>query len=94
MTALLTLPILLPLVGAGCSMIVGRSRALQRIVSLTVLTAVAAVSITLLVVVDRDGPIAVQAGGWAAPMGITLVADRLSALMLAIASVMLLAVLV
>lgn len=94
MTALLTLPILLPLIGSGCSMIVGRSRVLQRIVSLTVLSAMAAVSIGLLVVVDRDGPIAVQAGGWAAPMGITLVADRLSALMLAVASVMLLAVLV
>ena len=94
MTALLTLPILLPLLGAGCSMIVGRSRVAQRVVSLTVLSAVAAISIALLVVVDRDGPVAVQAGGWAAPMGITLIADRLSALMLAVASVMLLAVLV
>ncbi len=94
MTALLALPILLPLVGAGCSMIVGRSRAAQRAVSLTVLTAVVGVAVTLLVAVDRDGPVAVQAGGWAVPMGITLVADRLSALMLAVASVMLLAVLV
>lgn len=94
MTALLALPILLPLVGAGCSMIVGRSRAAQRAVSLTVLTAVVGVAVTLLIAVDRDGPVAVQAGGWAAPMGITLVADRLSALMLAVASVMLLAVLV
>ena len=81
MTALLALPILLPLVGAGCSMIVGRSRAAQRAVSLTVLTAVVGVAVTLLVAVDRDGPVAVQAGGWAVPMGITLVADRLSALM-------------
>ena len=31
--------------------------------------------------VARDGPFAEQAGGWAAPFGITLVADRLSAIM-------------
>ena len=94
MTALLTLPILLPLLGAGCSMVVGRSRIAQRVVSLTVLTSVAGVSVALLVVVDRDGPVSTQGGGWPAPMGISLVADRLSALLLAVASVMLLAVLV
>jgi len=93
-TALLTLPILLPLLGAGCSMVVGRSRIAQRVVSLTVLTSVAGVSVALLVVVDRDGPVSTQGGGWPAPMGISLVADRLSALLLAVASVMLLAVLV
>src|SRR5690606_2347910 len=41
-----------------------------------------------------DGPLAVQAGGWPAPVGITLVADRLSAIMLVVAVLMLLAVLV
>jgi multicomponent Na+:H+ antiporter subunit D len=45
-------------------------------------------------VVDRDGTVAVQAGGWAAPVGITLVADRFSAMMLTVGSLMLLAVLV
>ena len=44
--------------------------------------------------VDRDGTIASQAGGWPAPIGITLVADRLSAIMLVSRAVMLLAVLV
>src|SRR5690606_26532073 len=47
-----------------------------------------------LVEVDRDGPVSMQAGGWEAPMGITFVADRFSAIMLVVASVMLLAVLV
>jgi multicomponent Na+:H+ antiporter subunit D len=92
--ALLTLPIVLPLIGSGFSMIVGRSRAAQRAISLTVLTAVTAVSIALAIEVDREGTIVVQAGGWPAPIGITLVADRLAAIMLAIASLMLLAVLV
>ncbi len=53
-----------------------------------------AVSVALLVEVDRDGTIATQAGGWDAPVGITLVADRLSAIMLVVGSLMLLAVLV
>ena len=48
----------------------------------------------LLVEVDRNGPIVAQAGGWPAPVGITLVADRLAAIMLVVGSVMLLAVLV
>ena len=92
--ALLTLPVLLPLLGAGASMIAGRSKATQRVVALSVLTTTTVLSIMLLVVVDRDGTISTQAGGWPAPLGITLVADRLSAIMLALAQVMLLAVLV
>ncbi len=51
-------------------------------------------SVVLLVAVDRDGTLASQAGGWSAPMGITLVADRLTTIMLTIGSVMLLCVLV
>ena len=58
------------------------------------LTADAGLAVALLVEVDRDGPVAVQAGGWPAPIGITLVADRLSAIMLVVAALMLLAVLV
>jgi multicomponent Na+:H+ antiporter subunit D len=93
--ALLVLPILLPLLGAAASILAGRtrSRTAQRAISITVLSAVIGLSIALLVEVDRNGTVAVQAGGWPAPLGITLVADRFSALMLCVASVMLLAVL-
>ncbi len=94
MNALVTLPVLLPLIGAGASIVAGRSKVAQRIIALGVLAAVTVMSIVLVLVVDRDGTIVVQAGGWPAPIGITLVADRLSAMMLAVASVMLLAVLV
>jgi multicomponent Na+:H+ antiporter subunit D len=94
MNALVTLPVLLPLLGAGASIVAGRSKVAQRIIALGVLAAVTVMSIVLVLVVDRDGTIVVQAGGWPAPIGITLVADRLSAMMLAVASVMLLAVLV
>ena len=44
--------------------------------------------------VDRDGPAAAFMGGWEAPVGISLVADRLTGLMLVVASPVLLAVLV
>jgi multicomponent Na+:H+ antiporter subunit D len=91
---LLALPVVLPLLGAGASIMVGRSRTAQRVVGLVVLTVVTAVAVIVAIAVDRDGTLVLQAGGWPAPLGITLVADRLSAIILAIAAVMLLAVLV
>lgn len=94
MRVLLPLPVLLPILGAAASILGGRSRAFQRAVALTVLTASAGASIAILVLVDRDGTAAVQAGDWPAPLGITLVADRLTGIMLTVASLMLLAVLV
>ncbi len=94
MTALLALPILVPLVGAALSIGLGRSRNAQRVVGVVSLTLVAVVSVMLLVSVDSDGVASVAAGGWEAPVGITLVADRLAAIMLVIAELMLLAVLI
>ena len=94
MTTLVALPIVLPLVGAALSILCGRSRAAQRAIGLGVLAAVVGIAIRLLVVVDRDGTIVVEAGGWAPPLGISLVADRFSATMVVVAAVMLLAVLV
>ena len=58
------------------------------------MTAVVAISAVLLFLADRDGTVAVQVGGWDAPVGITLVVDRLSALMLLVSTVVLLAVVV
>jgi len=91
--ALLSLPILLPLLGAALSIGAGRSRPAQRVIGVVTLTAIAVSSVMLLVRVDRDGVASVQSGGWSAPVGITLVADRLAAIMLVIAVLMLLAVL-
>jgi multicomponent Na+:H+ antiporter subunit D len=91
---LVPLPLLLPLLGAAVSILAGRSRTVQRIVGVTVLTAALAVSVALLVEVDRHGPLVARDGGWPAPFGITLVADRFAAIMLVVALLMLLAVLV
>ncbi|MEO5899860.1 MAG: Na+/H+ antiporter subunit D [Ilumatobacteraceae bacterium] len=94
MSQLVALPVVLPLLGAGLSILLGRWRAAQRTVAIAVLTATAVISIFLLISADRDGPVVLHAGGWPGPLGITLVVDRLSGIMLTVASVMLLAVLV
>jgi multicomponent Na+:H+ antiporter subunit D len=94
MEVLLPFPVALPLAGAGLSVLLARSPAAQRLLSLAVLVGVLMASVSLLVAVDRDGTQVVQAGGWAAPAGISLVADRLSALLLVVSAGVLLAVLV
>ncbi|HET8930625.1 MAG TPA: proton-conducting transporter membrane subunit, partial [Acidimicrobiales bacterium] len=92
MSRLVALPLLLPLVGAAVAILTGRSRTVQRVVSLTVLTLTLACSVLLLIEVDRSGTLVAHGGGWAAPMGIALVADRFSAVMLVVATAVLLAV--
>ena len=93
MRHLVALPVIVPLLAAGLSIGIGRWRAAQRVIGFTTLTGLLASSIVLLVGVDDRGPIAVQAGGWPAPVGITLIADRLAMVMVVIALVVLLAVL-
>jgi multicomponent Na+:H+ antiporter subunit D len=92
-SALAPLPVLLPLLGAAGTLLVGRHPRTQRAVSLVVLTAVLAVSVALLLQADAAGPTAVSVGGWPVPLGIVLVVDRLSALMLVVASTVALGVL-
>jgi multicomponent Na+:H+ antiporter subunit D len=91
-SGLLALPITIPLLGAAVAVLVGRARLVQRAIALTSLSSVSAISVVLLVHVDRHGPLSLHAGGWPAPMGITLVADRLSTMLLTVASVVVLAV--
>ena len=92
------LPVLIPTLAAAAAMFTGRRPRLQQLIALTSLTAVVAVCSVLLYLVDQDGPVAVAVGGWGqsepgmGPLGITLVADRLSVLMLVVSSVVLLAV--
>jgi multicomponent Na+:H+ antiporter subunit D len=88
------LPVLLPLLGAAGALLVSGHPSFQRTVSTTVLTAVLAVSVVLLFVADAEGASAVSVGGWPVPLGIVLVVDRLSALMLVVASTVALGVLV
>src|SRR5690606_16853436 len=94
MTWILPLPILAALVGAALSMAFGRSRTTQRWIGVVTLVVSCAASMAILVEVEANGPQSVQAGAWPAPLGITLVADLFSAMLLVIGSLMVLAVLV
>lgn len=93
-SALVPLPVILPLAAAGLKLTIGlRLQRTQRVISAIVLAIVLVVSLVLLVVADQDGPQVMYAGGWAPPVGIVLVADRLSALMLVVSSAVTLCVL-
>ncbi len=94
MRVLLPLPVVLPLIGAALSILTGRSRVIQRAISLSVLTAVVGVAVAILIAVDDDGVVSTQSGDWYAPVGISLVADRFSAILLVTAAFVLLAVVV
>ncbi|MBV9514652.1 MAG: Na+/H+ antiporter subunit D [Mycobacteriaceae bacterium] len=92
------LPVLIPVGGAALTMIVGRHPRLQQVITLAALASVVAVCATLIYLTDRHGTIAVFVGGWGqlvaglGPLGIALVVDRLSALMMIVSSIVLLAV--
>lgn len=83
---LVPLPVVVPLVGAGLAVIAGRHTRWQRAVTVLTLAVTLAVAVTLVAATElAPGPLVVQAGGWVAPQGIVLVADRLAALMLLVA---------
>lgn len=92
------LPVLIPTIAAAATLFAGRRPRLQRTIAVLALAAVVAVCAALLYLADRDGTIAVQVGGWGqsvsgmGPLGITLVVDRLSAMMLLVSAIVLLAV--
>ncbi|MBB5618591.1 multicomponent Na+:H+ antiporter subunit D [Chryseoglobus frigidaquae] len=94
MEALVPLVVLVPLFAAALTLVLGRRARPQRIVAALALTAVLGISVALLIGVDAEGAVVVEAGNWATPLGIVLVVDRLSALMLVVSSVVLLAVLI
>ncbi|MEV5577876.1 Na+/H+ antiporter subunit D [Streptomyces parvus] len=95
MNALVPLPVLLPLCATGLSLTFGtRLQRFQRFISVAVLTAVLGLSVTLMIAADRQGPLSVHLGDFAPPLGITLVADRLSGLMLTVSSAVTLCVLI
>jgi multicomponent Na+:H+ antiporter subunit D len=91
---LVPMPVLLPLLGAALTLAVRRSPRLQRLTSTAVLTGLVLVAAVLVVETDRRGPQVLWVGAWKEPLGISLVADRLSSLMLLVSGVVILVVLV
>jgi multicomponent Na+:H+ antiporter subunit D len=94
MSGLLPLLIGLPLAGAALSLVFIRSRTVQRVISVICSSAATAISLTVLLDVDRNGTEVASMGGWRPEIAINLVADRFAALLLTISTTMLLAVLV
>ena len=89
---LVPLPVLVPLFAAGLALALHRYERVQRVISVVALS-VAAAAAAGLVVAANDGPVVVDVGGWASPVGVNLVADPLAAIMLLVSSIMLLCVL-
>jgi len=90
----IALPAVLPLLAAAVSVLVGRSRTAQRAVGIGTLLVLLGVAVRMVVAADDHDRLTTQAGGWPAPLGISLAADRLTAVMVLVSIAMLLAVLV
>jgi multicomponent Na+:H+ antiporter subunit D len=94
MTWLVPLPVIIPLLGAAVTLLIRRHPHLQRAVSLLAVGATLVVAIVLLGLTVTGDPLIVAVGGWRAPVGIVLVADRLAALMLVVSAAVTFCVLV
>lgn len=94
MTADVALPaaVILPVIGAGVSLVAAPSRAAQRVITAVTLALVLANAIWLFAEVRGSGIQVSNMGGWPAPVGITLVADTLAAAMLVVSAAMLMIV--
>jgi len=86
-TLLLFAPLLVPLLAASVGLAAWRSPRVQMGLNVAGAALHLASAIVLLVLVLDRGPLAVQAGAWPAPFGITIAADVFSALLVLLASV-------
>jgi multicomponent Na+:H+ antiporter subunit D len=94
MTALLVLPVVVPLTTAAACLAAWRYPRVQGVLSVVGAVALLGTSIVLIVWVEGSGIRATQLGGWPAPFGITFVADLFSAMMTVLAGIIGLAVVV
>ncbi len=92
MSQLLTLPIILPLAAGAAAVMVRKNPGHSFVLALASAGLQLIAAGLLLRHVHLDGILATQIGNWPAPFGITLVADRLSALMVLITAIIHLAV--
>jgi multicomponent Na+:H+ antiporter subunit D len=88
---LVLLPVLLPLTGVALTLLSRRTRPVQIAIALGAMSAGLASTLLILVVVRHQGaPLVFQSGGWAAPVGISLVGDLLSATLVVMSQLVLL----
>jgi multicomponent Na+:H+ antiporter subunit D len=94
MNLLVPLPVILPLFAAGLNLMLHQRQIAQRLVSTVTLAVVVALAALLVYQADTEGPQVMWIGAWPEPLGISLVADRVSALMLLVSATVTLAVMV
>ena len=82
MSQIIILPILLPLASAVVMMFFWKSVAVHRVLNVAGTAMLFVVSLVILANVLSKGILSLQVGGWAAPFGISMVADLVSAIML------------
>lgn len=92
MTVLLPLVVLVPLISAALAMAMPRKRRAQQAITVAALTTIVVLSALMMVEVSRNDVLTMEVGGWAAPFGIMLVADRLTALLVGVSALVLLGV--
>lgn len=88
MEIVLVAPILIALASGALTIVLKRYRRAQRWLSVTSTIVQVLMAGILLMKVQEHGILAFQAGSWAAPLGITIVADMMSAIMVLVASIM------
>lgn len=84
MTALVALPVVVPLLTAALCVATHRSRVAQQFIGVAGALVLFGVSIALMIEVWLNGPMAMAVAGWKAPLGIVLVGDTLAAIMVLI----------
>lgn len=92
MNFLLALPVLLPLLAAALTLGLGRHYRIQSAVAFVTLSLSLIFALAILGLTDK-ATLVLDVGSWAAPIGISLVADRLAAIMLCTSLVVMVAVL-
>ena len=86
---LVVVPIVLPLAAGAVTLVVDERRlAAKAAVSVALAFALVAAAVALLVLVDAGGTRVYRVGDWPAPFAIVLVADRLAAAMVLLASLL------
>jgi len=93
MTSLIPLIVLVPLGCAALALALPGRRRAQQLITVAALAVMVGLGGSFMWLVDQHGTLIMQVGGWEAPFGISLVVDRLSALMLTVSTVVLLGVL-
>lgn len=92
MNVMLPLVVLVPLLSAALAMALPGKRRTQQTIVVMALSAIVVLAALMMIEVEKYGVLTMEVGGWAAPFGISLVVDRLAALMVGVSAIVLLGV--